>query len=278
MSFKLTVVQPKTYYGEGNDIKNLEAALDYVDLAAQEGTDMICFPETYPGPWRMPITWSPIEALQGKAKQHSVYILAGTAEKSIKNPQKHNIISVLIDPNGKVLGKYRRTTPPGPWGYLGGQFWNLDYEEADELPVFDTEFGKVGILICSEVYVPELARILALKGAEIIFMPAGGMKVDLNNTWRTLIFARAIENLAYTVTTQNIFGVEEGLAMVASPEEIVMEEKKPGIYSVQVDLDRVRWLREQTDNIKYPLPYKTKPGIFHQWRRPEIYKDLVPWR
>lgn len=274
MSPRLTVVQPNTYYGEGNDKKNLAEALRYVDKAAKEGTDIICFPETYPGPWRMPVSWSPIPDLQAKAKEHSVYIVAGTAEKSVKNPEKHNIVSVIIDRNGKLVGKYRRTTPPAPWAYLGGQFWNLDYEEADELPVFDTEFGKVGILICSELYVPELARTLALKGAEIIFMPAGGIKVDLNNTWRTLTFARAIENLAYTVTTQNIFGVEEGLAMVASPEEIVLEEKNPGIYTVNLDLDRVRWLRKERDDVKFPLPYKTKPGIFHQWRRPELYTRL----
>ncbi|HKL75478.1 MAG TPA: carbon-nitrogen hydrolase family protein [Halanaerobiales bacterium] len=277
MTFKLALVQPKTYFGKENDVneKNLKSALNYIDEASENKADIICLPETYPGPWRKPVDWTPIPALQKKAKEKSVYILAGTAEKSIKDPEKHNIVMVIINRDGEIVGKYRRTTPPGPWAYPGGKFWDLDYEEADELPVFETEFGKIGILMCSEVYVPELARILALKGAEILFMPAGGVKVDLNPTWRTLIFARAIENLAYNVTTQNIFGVEEGLAMVTSPEEIILEEKKTGVYYADIDLERVRWLRKQKDKIIYPLPYKTKPGTLDQWRREEIYSYLI---
>ncbi len=96
-----------------------------------------------------------------------------------------------------LVGRYNRTIPKGPWIYKGGRFWDYDYQEADDVPVFDTPFGKVGILICSEVYSPELSRLLALKGAEIIFLPAGVCKYELHETWRNLIWSRAIENLAY---------------------------------------------------------------------------------
>lgn len=241
--------------------------------------DMICFPETYPGPWRMPISWSTISKLQAKAREHSIYILAGTAEECELDKNRHQIVEVLIDREGEIVGKYRQTTPIGPWIYLGGQLWDFNYKEADELPVFDTEFGKIGILQCSEVYVPELARVLALKGAEIIFMPAGGgdLKSVLRNTWRTLVFARAIENLAYTITTQNIFFEDaEELAMVASPENIIFEEKNKGLFTVDIDLDRVRWLRKEKDRNIQPLPWKTKPGVLKPfWRRPDLYKDLL---
>jgi 5-aminopentanamidase len=71
-------------------------------------------------------------------------------------------------------------------------------------PVFETDHGKVGLAMCSEVYMPEVARALALRGAELIFMPAGRDKRRLWATWRTLIWARAIENLAIVVTTQNL--------------------------------------------------------------------------
>ena len=91
--------------------------------------------------------------------------------------------------------------------------------------------------MCSEVYVPEVARALALQGAELIFIPAGDDKHRLWETWRTLIWARAIENLAVVATTQNVYGEERGLAMVATPEEIVLEETAPGAYYVDVDLD-----------------------------------------
>ena len=98
--------------------------------------------------------------------------------------------------------------------------------------------------MCSEVYMPEVARALALRGAELIFMPAGTDKRRLWATWRTLIWARAIENLAVVVTTQNLFNHgERGLAMVAAPEEILFESTAPGLSVVDVDLDRLRAMR-----------------------------------
>ena len=134
----------------------------------------------------------------------------------------------------------------------------------------------MGILICSEVYVPELSRILALKGAEIIFLPAGVCKYELQATWRNLIWSRAIENLAYTVTCQNILGAEQGLAMICSPEEIVVESTKPGIFIAECDIDRIRWLREQKDLYGPPMPWNTKPGTLRDWRRPEVYRKNCP--
>jgi predicted amidohydrolase len=99
--------------------------------------------------------------------------------------------------------------------------------------------------MCSEVYVPEVARALALRGAELIFMPAGKDKGRLWATWRALIWARAIENLAIVVTTQNLFDhSERGLAMVAGPEEVLFESTIAGTTVVDVSLERVRYLRD----------------------------------
>ena len=143
--------------------------------------------------------------------------------------------------------RYRRTHPNGPWIYTGGTAWEFQYVPGDEFPVFDTVHGKVGLAMCSEVYVPEVARALALRGAELIFMPAGKDKNTLWATWRTLIWARAIENLALVVTTQNLFDHgERGLAMVAAPEEIMFESTAAGMTVVDVDLARVRYLRIDT--------------------------------
>ena len=58
-------------------------------------------------------------------------------------------------------------------------------------------------------------------------------------------------------------------------EEIILEEKKIGVYYADINLERVRWLRKQEDKITYPLPYKTKPGTLDQWRREEIYSYLI---
>ena len=78
--------------------------------------------------------------------------------------------------------------------------------------------------MCSEVYVPEVSRALALQGAELIFIPAGD---DKHNLWETVadpdLGSGRSRNLAVVATTQNVYGAERGLAMVATPEEILFE-------------------------------------------------------
>ena len=154
----------------------------------------------------------------------------------------------------------------------------FQYVPGDEFPVFDTDHGKVGLAMCSEVYMPEVTRALALRGAELIFMPAGTDKRRLWATWRHLIWARAIENLAVVVTTQNIFNREErGLAMVAAPEEILFESTAPGMYVVDLSLDRVRELRSSTDEVTSSRGFAAKQGVLGtQWQRPEMYDRIYP--
>ena len=125
---------------------------------------------------------------------------------------------------------------------------------------------------------PEVSRALALRGAELIFMPAGTDKRRLWATWRTLIWARAIENLALVVTTQNLFDPSQrGLAMVASPEEILFESTVAGLSLVDVSLDRVRYLRATRDEVGSSADCAAKQGVLGpQWQRPELYDAIYP--
>src|SRR5262249_57974978 len=84
----------------------------------------------------------------------------------------HNLICMAY-PDGRAPARYRRTHPNGLWIYTGGPAWEFQWVPGDEFPVFDTVHGKVGLAMCSEVYMPEGGRALALRGAELIFMPAG---------------------------------------------------------------------------------------------------------
>jgi predicted amidohydrolase len=181
-------------------------------------------------------------------------------------------------PDGRTPARYRRTHPNGPWIYTGGPSWEFEYVAGSEFPVFDTAHGKVGLAMCSEVYMPEVARALALRGAELIFMPAGTDKRLLWATWRTLIWARAIENLAVMVTTQNLFHHgERGLAMVAAPEQILFESTAAGMSVVDVDLDRVRYLRSSRDMVGSSANCAAKQGVLgSQWQRPELYDSFYP--
>jgi predicted amidohydrolase len=181
-------------------------------------------------------------------------------------------------PDGRAPARYRRTHPNGPWIYTGGPWWEFQYVAGDEFPVFDTRHGKVGLAMCSEVYMPEVSRALALRGAELIFMPAGTDKRRLWATWRTLIWARAIENLAIVVTTQNLLAhSERGLAMVAAPEEILFESTVAGLTVVDVSLDRVRAMRAGRDAVGASSDFGAKQGVLGpQWQRPELYDTFHP--
>ena len=204
MTFRIAVVQPITHRPP-EDEKNVAAAVRMIERAAGEGADFVCFPESYPGPWRMPATYDPTAALAEAAAKHGVHVVFGTLEPiDAKAGTAYNLTAMAF-PDGRAPARYRRSHPNGPWIYTGGKAWDFKYVAGGDYPVFDTVHGKVGLAMCSEIYMPEVTRALALRGAELIFMPAGIEKHRLWTTWRTLIFARAIENLAIVVTTQNLF-------------------------------------------------------------------------
>ena len=110
------------------------------------------------------------------------------------------------------------------------------------------------------------------------FHAAGKDKRRLWATWRTLIWARAIENLALVVTTQNLFNhSERGLAMVASPEEILFESTAAGMTVVDVSLERIRQMRVSRDDVTSANEYAAKQGVLgSQWQRPELRDAIYP--
>jgi len=76
-----------------------------------------------------------------------------------------------------------------------------------------------------------------------------------------------------TATSRNIPDGGGGHAMICSPEEILLESRRPGVFTVTVDLARLQWLRDEMDRrVDGPRLWRTKPGIFKQWLRPELYQ------
>jgi predicted amidohydrolase len=276
MTFRIAVVQPISHR-PGEDQANVADAVRHIERAAGDGANFVCFPESYPGPWRMPATFDPTAAMAEAAVKHRVHVVFGTIAPIDETAATAHNLTCMSYPDGRTV-RNRRTHPNGPWIYTGGTAWEFQYVPGDEFPVFDTAFGKVGLAMCSEIYVPEVARALALRGAELIFMPAGKDKKRLWATWRTLIWARAIENLAVVVTTQNLFTHEErGLAMVAGPEEILFESTIAASTVVDVSLERVRYLRASRDVIGSSDHCAVKQGLLGpQWQRPELYDTFYP--
>jgi predicted amidohydrolase len=275
MTFRIAVVQPLANR-IGEDEKNVADAENFIARAAAEGADFVCFPETYPGPWRMPATFDPTPRLAEAAARHKINAVYGTLEPLSHNEGTAHNLTCMAFADGRAPARYRRTHPNGPWIYTGGKWWEFQYVAGNEFPVFDTAQGKVGLAMCSEVYMPEVTRALALRGAELIFMPAGTDKGKLWATWRNLIWSRAIENLAVVVTTQNLFShAERGLAMVAAPEEILFESTAAGLFVVDVGLERARELRGTLDAVGSAARYGAKQGVLGpQWQRPELREAI----
>jgi len=273
MSIRLAAVQPRSGTGD-DEWRNADEAVTWLERAAAQGADLVLFPEGYPGPANPAHEYDAFTPLRERAKALGLHVVASRAEET--GSGGHFMTLHLIDDEGDTAGIYRRTTPRGPYLYRDLDAWAFDYIEGAEPPaVFDTRLGKIGLLVCSEVYVPELSRVLALGGADVILYPAGGAINELLPTWRTLLWARAIENLVYTAAVQNIYAPdEEGVGLIASPERILTQSAEEGILVADLDLDRLQYLREEEERILFPKPYEAIPGVL-AWRRPELYESLV---
>jgi 5-aminopentanamidase len=159
----------------------------------------------------------------------------------------------------------------------------------EEIMVVDTDLARIGLMICSELWVPEIARVQALMGAELIIAPVNGRHSRtrfgprLWEQWRCMTRARAAENLCYVVVTQNIYMPgSTGIGIIAGPDGPVATLDGAGILYGEIDMARLAWLRthyyeplhfespERDDEIEFSC----RPGQLHE-RRPELYRRLV---
>lgn len=267
---RVAAIQPVGHTGS-DEARNLQDALQWLDRAADAGAELVTFPEGYPGPTNPLNAFDAMGPLRNKAREHRLHVVAGGLEQT---DDGHHVVLWLIDDTGAEVGRYRRTTPRGPYIYRDIAAWDFAYVESSDPPaVFETRLCHLGLLVCSELYVPELSRQLALAGADVIVYPAGGAIHELLATWRTLVWARAIENLVYTIATQNLYGGEAGIGTIASPEEVIVSSTTAGMLMADLDLERLRYLRSEEERIVSPKPYRTIPGVLG-WRRPDLYPLL----
>ena len=302
MKVKVAAVQPESVYGP-DEYKNAERALAYLEEAARTGAQLVCFPEGYPGPAHGPLDSGgrlpapPIEMLRQKTRELGVYVAASNVEPHPSIPNTYYLCQKLISPQGEIIGDHRRVQPDEPDlnEYLFGG--KRDFAPGEECVVVDTELGKIGLLICSELFVPELCRIEAVMGAEIIVAPvngihqrsqfhgaAAGEEPPMWDTWRCISRCRAAENLLYVVVTQNMFVPSfKGVGHIAGPEWMLAKLEEPGIFTAELDMDRLHWLREhlyswdmmrEASEAEIQLPVGTRPGQ-HRLRRPEAYGKLL---
>ncbi len=142
------------------------------------------------------------EPLQEVARRLGVHLVWGTYERGPERGVVYNA-SVLIGPDGSVLGVYRKTQPfAGERRSLGG--W---VTPGDEVCVVDTDLGRIGMIICFDGDYPELARIQAVQGAEVLVRPSALLRsADL---WELTTRARAYDNHVFVVAA-NATGIDPG--------------------------------------------------------------------
>ena len=196
--------------------------------------------ETVPGP--------STDFMAGIARANHVNLVFGMVERV--GDVLFNT-AVLIDRNGNIAGKYHKVQLPisdAAAGLMPG----------DSVPVFDTDFGKVALLICQDIWFPEPAREAALKGAELLIVPIWGGKTSL-------VHARAVENGIYLAASGYDYA-SEVVNPIGSVLASVIIDAGPRVAVADIDLSqrfREQWLGDWRD-------------IANKERRSEPYQYRLP--
>ena len=238
-------LRPRQTGGKEGSVSAFLQALDEVALGKPdivclgEGITLIGHNATFPA-LAEPIPGPTTERLGTKARQHHMYIVAGVYER--EGDVLYNT-AVLIDRQGKVAGKYRKV-------YLPREEIEGGLTPGNIYPVFETDFGRIGMMICWDSQYADPARALAVQGAEIIFLPIWG-------GYSTLMQARALENHVYLVTA----GYDCETAIYNPLGEALHTTKDSGVFkTVTVDLSR-RFVEPWLGNMR---------GRFHKELRLDV--------
>jgi N-carbamoylputrescine amidase len=195
---------------------NIEHQLKFVEQAAAQGVQMLCFQEIFTTPyfcaeqqtrWYEAVEKIPdgatVKLMQDVAKQHGMVLIVPIYEEEMSGIYYNS--AAVIDADGKYLGKYRKTHIP----HVAPGFWEKFYFRPGNLgyPCFDTAFARIGVYICYDRHFPEGARCLGLNGAEIIFNPSATVAGLSEYLWKLEQPAHAVAN-GYFVGAINRVGTE----------------------------------------------------------------------
>jgi predicted amidohydrolase len=257
----------------GHKQANLTRIGELIAEAAAGRPDLIVLPEyCYGVPSRdsaaelgEPIPGPFTDALSALARMHEVNVLAGSFAETAADGRVHNT-SLFLDRGGEIAGEYRKTHLMDAMRYRESDL----IAPGDRLSVFDTDIGRVGVMVCYDLRFPEVAQLMAQAGAEMILVPsafpAGSPLPPRTDHWDTLTASAALLNQVYVVAV-NQFGAHGaenffGRSCVVDPwgTRIAQAAGREEIVHARLDLS---YQREVRDSL-----------AVYANRRPELYAPL----
>ena len=258
------VVTTRTQPARNSTVEaNLRAIGELIDRAAAEKPDVVLLTEnpadrgTGLPPHRTaePIPGPTTNLLSELARRHKTWLCVSLHENE---GGLTYITSVLVGRDGRIAARYRKSHLPLAEAEEG-------ITPGSEYVVVDTDFGRVGLLVCWDLWFPEPARILRLKGAEMILVPLAGDGAPRH--WDVMTRARAIDNGMYVVTSSQL----ASSSRIVDPDGEVAAETVDGIASATLDLNResrLFWLSVG------PAEGEAR-SLYVKERRPETYGALA---
>jgi deaminated glutathione amidase len=249
---------------------NLERAERLVARAASLGADVIALPEKWNGVGNADQLHALAEPLEGGesvaalsrwAQTHGVSIVGGSITERREGHDKLSNTSIVVAPDGSVSAVYRKIH------LFDVEVGGLVYRESeaeepgDEPVVTQVEDWRVGLTVCYDLRFPELYRVLALEGAELVTVPANFTERTGRDHWEVLLRARAIENQLYVAAPAQ-FGEpmpgrrSYGRSLVADPWGTVLAQApdEEGVIVAELDRGRVRDVRARLPSLASRVP------------------------
>jgi predicted amidohydrolase len=241
---------------------NLERTERLVARAAATGADVVVLPEKWNAIGGVDVLHAAAEPLEGGesvdamstwARTHGITLVGGSITESREGREKLSNTSCVFDPDGELVAVYRKIHLFDV--EVGGVVYReSEAEEPGSEPVVARgEDWSVGLTVCYDVRFPELYRILALEGAELVTVPAHFTTPTGKDHWHVLLRARAIEN-QYFVAAAAQWGETlpgkpaYGRSLIADPWGIVLAQAPDEETVISAEIDRVR-LREIRDKL-----------------------------
>ena len=257
---------------------NLEKSERLVAQAASTGADVVALPEKWNAIGDPTVLHEEAETLEDGesvaamrdwAKRHGISLVGGSITERREGRDKLSNTSLVFDPDGELVATYRKIHLFDV--EVGGHVYRESEAEepGDETAVAEVEGWPVGLTVCYDVRFPELYRILALQGAELVTVPAHFTLHTGKDHWHVLLRARAIENQLYVAAAAQVgvTGVERpsyGRSAIVDPWGIVLAEAPDEETVISAELDRARLL-----DIRAKLPSLKN-------RQPEAYRWPAP--